>query len=240
MPRTELRRRGRRPRAHPPAATTRADHGADAPRCSVTALRRDERRRISDQRSTAPDGRSISDVVLRNFRPLGRLLGCAIRRGTDLGGKPARRDLGALRQGDPPVPRSLRAGASHSLLRLIRAATPGVVAISLVVPPVGSAAEPFRAATSARSDQARPAWGFGLYDTARRRSLLAGMRSEAGADRPGHVQPVDRQNPSKAVRTATRYVSPSGNDARDGGSAAPWRTIAKAARAAPAGSTVSC
>lgn len=135
------------------------------------------------------------------------------------------------------MPRSLRAGASHSLLRLIRAATPGVVAISLVVPPVGSAAEPFRAATSARSDQARPAWGFGSYDTARRRSLLArGLKPAlTGLDMSSLST---GRTLSKAVRTATRYVSPSGNDARDGGSAAPWRTIAKAARAAPAGSTV--
>lgn len=48
---------------------------------------------------------------------------------------------------------------------------------------------------------------------------------------------VSTADPSPAP-AATRYVSPTGSDTNDGSSAAPWRTVAKAASSAPAGSSV--
>lgn len=46
------------------------------------------------------------------------------------------------------------------------------------------------------------------------------------------------QPPAAAQAAGSRYVSTSGNDASDGSSSRPWRTIQKAADVAPAGSTV--
>ena len=50
--------------------------------------------------------------------------------------------------------------------------------------------------------------------------------------------PVATPTPTPPTSTSTYYVSTSGNDANNGSSTAPWRTLQKAANTAPVGSTV--